>query len=80
MEGCLLDPLLFKPYCLRRGGATHHFCEHGDLRLTQHKGRWASYKACKLYVVEGQRELNDNVLDDATRVQLEAYATVLKRF
>ena len=57
----------FLPYCLRRGGATHYFLETGDLTSTQHRGRWSSYKACRVYVVDGQRELQEAALLAATR-------------
>ena len=57
----------FLPYRLRRGGATYYFLETGDLTSTQHRGRWSSYKACRVYVVEGQRELHEAALSAAVR-------------
>lgn len=43
----------FKPYSLRRGGATHHFREGGSLSLTVLKGRWLSSKSARLYINDG---------------------------
>ena len=50
-----VDGNLIKPYCLRRGGATAHYIEFHHLQSTRFRGRWNSYRACQLYVVEGQR-------------------------
>ena len=69
----------FLPYCLRRGGATHHYIETGDLASTQHRGRWSSYKACRVYVVEGQRELQEAALTAAVRRNCSAAAQALHR-
>ena len=43
----------FRPYSLRRGGATHQFRQHGafDKLITQ--GRWLSVKTARLYINEG---------------------------
>ena len=69
----------FFPYCPHRGGATHHFVETGDLTATMHQGRWSSYKACRVYVVEGQRELQEAALSAATRASCAAAAAVLEQ-
>ena len=74
-----LDPEAYKPYALRRGGATAHFIEHNCLSTTQHRGRWASYRACRIYVVEGQRELAESSLSAATRAAILHYAQILRR-
>ena len=73
-----VDPEVFKPYALRRGGATAHFVEHNSLSATQYRGRWASVRACKIYVVEGQRELADAALTTATRQACAFYISVLR--
>ena len=69
----------FLPYCLRRGGATHYFLETGDLTTTQHRGRWSSYKACRVYVVEGQRELQEAALSPTVRAACTAAAQSLQQ-
>ena len=46
-------PLSFRPYSLRRGGATHDFRAHGLMEKTLLKGRWSSTSAARVYVQEG---------------------------
>ena len=70
----------FLPYCLRRGGATHHYVETGDLASTRHRGRWSPYKACRVYVVEGQRELQEAALSPSARAACTAAAASLESF
>ena len=40
----------FKPYSLRRGGATFHFRECGKYDLTMEVGRWSDTRTCRVYV------------------------------
>ena len=40
----------WKPYSLRRGGATQHFREHGSMDATCIRGRWANVRTCRIYV------------------------------
>lgn len=62
-----LDPLRFRPYSLRRGGASHHFLLHHDISTTLFKGRWDSVKAGRVYIVEGVAQLADLQVSTATR-------------
>lgn len=43
----------FKPYSLRRGGATHHFRTQGQLSRTIVRGRWNSARAARVYINDG---------------------------
>ena len=43
----------FKPYGLRRGGATHYFRECGALDKTLLRGRWNCPRAAKVYITDG---------------------------
>jgi integrase len=43
----------FKPYSLRRGGATEHFRRFNSLSATVVKGRWASSKMARVYLNDG---------------------------
>eukprot|EP00438_Fugacium_kawagutii_P006060 Skav221353 [mRNA] locus=scaffold6476:21129:22043:- [translate_table: standard] len=43
----------FRPYSLRRGGATHDFRSHGQMERTLIRGRWASNVAARQYIQEG---------------------------
>ena len=40
----------FKPYSLRRGGASHHFRRFGNISLTMEIGRWSDLRTAKTYV------------------------------
>ena len=42
----------YKPYSLRRGGATHTWLVSGNMALTTRRGRWQNQSTCKIYVQE----------------------------
>ena len=48
-----LDSFEFRPYSLRRGGATHWFRHHGSFDKLLVQGRWAAPKTAKVYINEG---------------------------
>ena len=48
-----LESMGFKPYSLRRGGATHHFRSCGQLSRTVVKGRWTNARTARVYINEG---------------------------
>ena len=48
-----LQEFNFRPYSLRRGGATHIFQESGSMELALLKGRWSSTKVAKIYLSDG---------------------------
>ena len=51
---CLkLEAFGFRPYSLRRGGATHWFRHHGSFDKLLVQGRWAAQKTAKVYINEG---------------------------
>jgi integrase len=43
----------FRPYSLRRGGATEHFRAFNSLSATTVRGRWASAKMARIYLNDG---------------------------
>jgi len=43
----------FRPYSLRRGGATYWFSQHQSLDRLLISGRWASAKTARIYINEG---------------------------
>ena len=47
----------FKPYSLRRGGATHHFRECHDMTQTMEIGRWREARTARIYVNTALLEL-----------------------
>ena len=53
-----LDPTRYKPYSLRRGGATHFFRTTGSMSQVSKRGRWGNEKTARLYVQDGLAELS----------------------
>ena len=54
-----LTPWEFRPYSLRRGGATHYFVKCGSLDRVLILGRWAAIKTAKVYLNSGLALLAD---------------------
>ena len=48
-----LEGYNFRPYSLRRGGATYWFSQHQSLDRLLISGRWASAKTARIYINEG---------------------------
>ena len=43
----------YRPYSIRRGGATHDFLMHHDLQRSLLRGRWGQLRTAKIYVTDG---------------------------
>ena len=54
-----LSPWEFRPYSLRRGGATHYFVKFGSLDRVLLLGRWTALKTAKVYLNSGLAMLSD---------------------
>ena len=63
-----LEPAVWRPYGLRRGGATHHFRQFGNLETTIFKGRWGSSTTARTYIVEAMSVLARSQLDIASHL------------
>ena len=48
-----LERMAYKPYSMRRGGATEDFREHGSMDRSLLRGRWKSAPAARQYILEG---------------------------
>ena len=59
----------FRPYSLRRGGATDDFRSHGLMERTLLKGRWGTSFAARQYIQEG--------LSDLTRLRISSHTAHL---
>ena len=53
VEGLGLKEAGYKPYSLRRGGATGDFRRHGSLDRATVRGRWRSSASARIYITEG---------------------------
>ena len=65
---------LFRPYSLRRGGATEDFRQHGLMERTLLKGRWGTSTAARHYVQEGFSVLTSLKILPASHEWLLHYA------
>eukprot|EP00435_Cladocopium_sp_Y103_P014453 s1737_g3.t1 len=57
-----LDEWEFRPYSLRRGGATFWFSQHGSLDRILLQGRWMAAKTARTYLNEGLAVLTEELL------------------
>ena len=67
----------FKPYSLRRGGATHFFRETGSLDKTADRGRWRDTRTARIYVNTGLSSLLDQAFSRAQRARIAHHKTHL---
>ena len=68
----------FKPYSLRRGGATYHFRIFNSLSKTVIYGRWQSPKSARLYINDGLATLAQFSFPDQ-EPQLRSMAAVFTK-
>ena len=57
-----MDPEVYRPYGLSRGGATEFFRRSGSLEATLLRGRWSSIRTARAYIVEGMSLLAQHSL------------------
>ena len=72
-----LEAAIWRPYGLRRGGATHHFRQFGNLETTIFKGRWGSSTTARTYIVEAMSVLARSQLDIASHSLAKMWLRVL---
>ena len=58
-EALRLNDLHFRPYSLRRGGATFWFNQHGSFDRLLVQGRWAAARTARVYLNDGLAQLAD---------------------
>lgn len=66
-----LERLNYKPYSLRRGGATHDYMLKGILEPILLRGRWHSLAVARLYLEDGLAQLPTLCLPPATLQTLQ---------
>ena len=59
MEGLDLLSFGYRPYSLRRGGATFFFQHHGSFDKLLVLGRWAAAKTARIYINEGLAQMSE---------------------
>ena len=70
-----LEHLSFRPYSLRRGGATHWFSKHGSLDRVVVLGRWQAQKTARIYINEGLSAIAEMALP---KQKLKPYLTIYR--
>ena len=75
IDGIGLGTYSFRPYSLRRGGATHWFSKHGSLDKVVILGRWAAQKTARLYINEGLATIAEMTLPKA---KLRPYLSIFR--
>ena len=73
-----VPPHIFKPYALRRGGASWHFQTTGSLEQTVFKGRWASVATARSYIQEGLALLAQTRLSEKANSECAAWIAAFK--
>ena len=74
---CGLDSFYYGPYSLRRGVAIEDFMSCLSVQNTMFRGRRNSFKACNIYVVDGQCALADMKVPPSAARQCCEYAAFL---
>ena len=59
VEASGLPRMAWKPYSIRRGGATADFLHDCSSDRTVDRGRWSSVKTARIYVNESMAELGN---------------------
>lgn len=80
LDSFKLDSSDFKPYSLRRGGATHDFRTHGDLSRTMLRGRWGCQRTARIYINESLAALTELTSSKASDAQLKHWEQALLAF
>ena len=75
-------PATFKPYSLRRGGATWHFRLHGKMSVTMEVGRWSNMRTARTYVNTALMELTEmtDLVSPKVMQASQYFAAILARF
>ena len=68
-----ISNLGFRPYSLRRGGATWLFQETGSMETAMLKGRWGSPQVAKVYIMDGLSYVPQMKLSPGSRRILNKY-------
>ena len=74
------DPSKYKPYSLRRGGATLHFQVLGSLSKTCVRGRWRHQPTARIYIQDGMAMLQRQGLSRKEKQLISKCQNLLRRF
>ena len=80
LQDLQLDSRGYKPYSLRRGGATHLFRVCGQYSVVQARGRWCNARTAQVYIQEGAVVLDAITLPPAASRMIREKAARITRF
>ena len=69
--------MCFKPYSLRRGGATYHYRRFGNLDRTMLRGRWACLRTARIYITDGLATQQEILWDNAHKQEFRRFCSTL---
>ena len=76
LKACGIDKK-YKPYSLRRGGATALFAHSGQYDKVMERGRWQTLESMKMYINTAMQELASVDERDALHPVLQDYVSKL---
>ena len=79
LEGLQIQDMGFRPYSLRRGGATFWFQKHQNLDRILVQGRWHTQKSARIYLNEGLAVLSQLKLPTSD-ARIRPFLTVCSSF
>ena len=74
-----LDGLGFKPYSLRRGGASYEFLANHDVPRIVLRGRWSDIRTARIYVTDAAAQIAALRLSPASLQSIGQYEAYLLR-
>ena len=72
--------IAYRPYSIRRGGATHDYMLHANLGKTVLRGRWGSLTTARIYINDGLAVLSELGVDARAAGLIQQYATLFCTF
>ena len=76
LEHLHVADLQFRPYSLRRGGATHEMGVHGLMEKVLIRGRWKNSNVARLYLCDGLAMIPTLRMSWAARMAIAKYSSV----
>ena len=75
----MVADLNFKPYSIRRGGATHEYRCHGLMERTLVRGRWRNSNVARLYISEGLSMLPSLRMNAVAAAQIAKFSSFFEQ-
>ena len=76
IAGLKLQEYAYRPYSLRRGGATFFFQHHGSFDRLLVQGRWGAAKTARIYLNDGLAQLSEISVPNS---QLRSYLSLYQK-